>query len=97
MKHDNKWSVVKTATEIYHISWEASQLNLFIEAATRGVLPEACNFIKKETLAQVLSCEFCAISKNAFFCETHLVAASDTSSASTANDMSISTRIINLK
>ena len=24
----------------------------------------ACNFIKKETLAQVLSCEFCEISKN---------------------------------
>ena len=27
--------------------------------------PEAaCNFIKKETLAQVFSCEFCEISKN---------------------------------
>ena len=30
---------------------------------------EACNFIKKETLAQVLSCEFCKISKNTFFTE----------------------------
>ena len=29
--------------------------------------PKACNFIKKETLAQVLSCEFCKISKNTFF------------------------------
>ena len=29
----------------------------------------ACNFIKKETLAQVFSCEFCAISKNTFFTE----------------------------
>ena len=28
-----------------------------------------CNFIKKETLAQVLSCEFCEISKNTFFKE----------------------------
>ena len=27
----------------------------------------ACNFIKKETLAQVFSCEFCEISKNTFF------------------------------
>ena len=27
---------------------------------------EACNFIKKETLTQVLSCEFCEISKNTF-------------------------------
>ena len=31
--------------------------------------PEACNFIKKETLAQVLSCEFCIIFKNIFFTE----------------------------
>ena len=28
---------------------------------------EACNFIKKESLAQVFSCEFCEISKNTFF------------------------------
>ena len=30
---------------------------------------EACNFIKKETLAQEFSCEFCEISKNTFFTE----------------------------
>ena len=30
---------------------------------------ETCNFIKKETLAQVFSCEFCEISKNTFFAE----------------------------
>ena len=30
---------------------------------------QACNFIKKETLAQVFSCEFCEISKNIFFAE----------------------------
>ena len=30
---------------------------------------EACNFIKKETLARVFSCEFCEISKNTFFIE----------------------------
>ena len=29
----------------------------------------ACNFIKKETLAQVFSCEFCEISKNIFSTE----------------------------
>ena len=28
-----------------------------------------CNFIKKETLAQVFSCDFCEISKNTFFTE----------------------------
>ena len=36
----------------------------------------ACKCIKKETLAQVLTCEFCEISKNTFFAE-HLATASD--------------------
>ena len=30
---------------------------------------EACNFIKKGTLAQLFSCEFCEISKSTFFIE----------------------------
>ena len=34
-------------------------------------------FIKKETLAQVFSCEFCKISKSTFPHRTPLVAASD--------------------
>ena len=34
------------------------------------------NFIEKETLAQVFSCEFCEISKNTFFHETPLMAVS---------------------
>ena len=29
--------------------------------------PQACNFIKKETLTQVFSCGFCEISKVVFF------------------------------
>ena len=33
----------------------------------------SCNFIKKETLAQVVACEFCKITKNTFFIE-HLQA-----------------------
>ena len=37
----------------------------------------ACNFIKKETLAQVFSCEFCEISKNTFFYRKPPVAASE--------------------
>ena len=32
-------------------------------------LAKACNFIKKETLAQVFSCQFCEISKNTLFTE----------------------------
>ena len=50
------------------------------EAATTGVLgkkmfleisqnAQACNFMKKESLAQVFFCEFCKISKNTFFTE----------------------------
>ena len=37
---------------------------------------KACNFIIKETLAQVFSCKFCEISKNTFFYRIPLVAAS---------------------
>ena len=33
---------------------------------------EACNFIKKETLAQVFCSEFCEIFKNTFFNRAHL-------------------------
>ena len=42
-----------------------------------GLKAKACNFIKKETLAQVFSSEFCEISKNAFFTEHRWTAASD--------------------
>ena len=41
-----------------------------------GLSPRACNFIKKETLSQVFSCEFYEISKNTFFTEHLLVTAS---------------------
>ena len=39
-------------------------------------MPKACNFIIKESLAQVFSCEFCKISKNTYFYRTPPVAAS---------------------
>ena len=44
-----------------------------------------CNFIKKESLAQVFSCEICEISKNTFFLE-HL---RTTASVSNMEDGSI--------
>ena len=44
---------------------------------TKEITPEACNFIKKETLAQVFSSKFCEISKKTFCYRTLLVAASD--------------------
>ena len=37
---------------------------------------ETSNFVKKETLAQALPCEFCEISTNTFFLRRSLVAAS---------------------
>ena len=37
---------------------------------------QACNFIKKQTLAQVFSCEFCEISKDTFSYRTPLVTVS---------------------
>ena len=42
----------------------------------RVLLPLACNFINKETLAQVFSNEFCEISRNTFYYRTHRVATS---------------------
>ena len=38
-------------------------------------MPEAHNFIKKETQAQVFAYEFCEIFKNTFFHRTPIVAA----------------------
>ena len=37
---------------------------------------QACSFIKKETLAEVFSSEFCEISKNIFFTENLRMTAS---------------------
>ena len=43
-----------------------------IRHCTKNEVSKACNFIKKETLAQVFSREFCEISKNIFFFTEHL-------------------------
>ena len=40
---------------------------------------DACNYIKKETLAQVIFCGFCKIFKKTFFYRTPTVAASQNS------------------
>ena len=39
------------------------------ETLLKKRLWHACNFIKKETLAEVFSCEFCEFFKNSFFTE----------------------------
>ena len=45
-------------------------------ANNRSSLLEVWHFIKKETLAEVFSCEFCETIKNTYFYRTPLVAAS---------------------
>ena len=50
----------------------SSRQEVFCE---KGIFKNSCNFIKKETLAQVFSCEFCEISKNTFSYRTAPVAA----------------------
>ena len=42
------------------------KLRLFDQNLLFNKVAQACNFIKKGTLEQVLSCEFCGISKNRF-------------------------------
>ena len=45
---------------------ENSQENTYARVSILLKL-QTCNFIKKETLAKVFSCEFCEISENSFF------------------------------
>ena len=52
-----------------------------------------CNFIKRETLAQVFSCEFCEISENTFSYRTSLVAASVTLTQQTLKVVSTLTNV----
>ena len=49
---------------LFSLKLQAWPSLFFTKAAGR-----ACNFSKKETLALLLSCEFCEISKNTFFTE----------------------------
>ena len=61
-----------------NVLWEISQNSRGNTCARVSFLIKlACSFIKKETLVQVFSYEFCKISKNTFSCRTSPVAASD--------------------
>ena len=56
---------------------QCSVKKLFLEISQNlQKTPDPCNFIKKETMAQVFSCEFYEISKNIFSYRTSLVAVS---------------------
>ena len=72
----------KQPTEVFYIKrWnfleisQNSQEGLIFNTVA-GLRPETSNFIKKETLAQVFSCEFCEMSKNTFLTEHHWTTAS---------------------
>ena len=54
----------------------SSRQEMFCKKGALKNFTNACNFIKKETLAQLFSCEFREISKNTIFYRTPLVAAS---------------------
>ena len=51
------------------ILWVSYVLQTYITSNRNNHQAEACNFIKKESLALVFSCEFCEISENTFFTE----------------------------
>ena len=80
LETDSKWSILKlpfSRTIFFEfnltVDWRCSINKVFLEIS----LASACNFIKKEALAQVFSCEFCKISRNTFSFRTPLVAVSD--------------------
>ena len=81
-----KCSVRKVFLQILQISQEntCARVSFLIKLQAK-----ACNFIKKETLAQVFSCEFCEISKNTFNYRTPLVAASERTNQSTIVEITI--------
>ena len=59
------------------VCWRCSIKIVFLEIAQNSQENTcACNFIKKETLAQVFSCEFCEVFMNTFSCRTPLITAS---------------------
>ena len=73
------WNPIETRIfDVFHIiDYDCYLRSYFkvIEAVFKR--PEACNFNKKENLAQVFSCDFCKIFKNTFFYRIPLVAASE--------------------
>ena len=69
---------VKSTIPSHRIS--CKNFSYSIDSSSRPeVICKTCNFIKKETLAQVFSCEFCEISKNTFSYRTPPIAASSLS------------------
>ena len=62
--------MLKRLKQLSEVFYKNGVLKNFVKFT--GKHPEACSFIKKETLRQVFSCEFCEIFKNTFFTELML-------------------------
>ena len=74
---EEKKSPEVTSKQMFlNISQHSQEYSLILMFLIK-LLTEACSFIKKETQAQVLSCEFCKIFKNTCFYRTPPVATSD--------------------
>ena len=58
-----------------NISWSYELVSFYWEKPSLAYANRACNFIKKETLAQAFHCEFCKIFKKTFIYRTPLVGA----------------------
>ena len=71
--NDNKtfWKTVKPrfSNKCKVANTQKSRPEVLCKKGVLGNFTKASNFIKKETLARVFSCEFCEIPKNFFFIE----------------------------
>ena len=68
----NSYKICKKKTSTIKKKWIQKRINLLLTEyifSKKSTKPEAWNFIKKEALAQLFSCEFSEISKNTFFPE----------------------------
>ena len=69
------WCVKKQPSEVFYMkkvflkTFQNSQENTCARVSFVTYLQASCKFVKKETLTQVFSCEFCKIFKNTFFAE----------------------------
>ena len=64
--------------ELFSWRYIRSQICVLLLRFCISITRENCNFIKKETLTKVFSCEFCKTFKNTFFIEHLRTAASET-------------------
>ena len=78
--HDAKIFLSVLSVICSHTAWKMSNFGVFLVRifphSDWDNFSSACNFIEKETLAQLLSCKFWEIFRNTFYYRTPLVAAS---------------------